>query len=239
MTSQQNSTAIRSQTANDPPAVHGMLLVGTNRIFLSHLPMFHPPHNYQVLLAATLTAKETDPAAAYLEDRRKTGAKLYTWVPEPLSLPSLIAKGEGTPSTMYGVIFRGHFERGGTPLTSDRVRADVTRVFHFRRFVPGTDPAEHSKYILFGEPDDWYLAHWITRPPDYDQVLSVVLGNEFPLEILESNSILLGGRKNAVESRLVAGEHCPASVLLTSKLALKFMSRPTISPNDRSKLPHV
>lgn len=221
MTSQQDSTPIMSQTANDQPAVHGMLLVGTNRIFLSHLPMFHPPHNYQVILAVRLTAKESDPAAAYLEDRRKTGARLYTWVPEPLSLPSLIAKGDGAPSTMYGIIFRGHFERGGTPLMSDRIRADVTRVFHFRKFIPSTDPAEHSKYILFGESKDWYLAHWITRPPDYDQVLSVVLRNEFPLEIPESNSLLIDGRKNAVESRLVVGEKISGTAL-PSERAVDF-----------------
>lgn len=207
-----------SQASNDAPAVHGMLLVGTKRIFLSHLAMFHPPHNYQVLFAAPLTANGSDPAAAYFEDRRKTGAKLYTWVQEPLSLPSLIAKGGGLPCTMHGTIFRGHFERAGTPLMSDRVRADVARVFHFRRFIPSTDPAEHSKYILFGETNDWYLAHWITRPPDFDQVLSVVLRNEFPFEIPESNSILVSGRKNSVVGRLIAGEKISGTPLPSERV---------------------
>lgn len=221
MTRIQTNTRTPALTGNDAPAVHGMLLIGTNHIFLSHLPMFHSPHDYQVLLAATLTATEIDPTAAYLEDRRKTGARLYTWAPEPFSLPSLVKKHDGASPVMYGTIFRGHFERGGTPLMSDRVRADVTRVFHFRRFIPSTYLAEHSKYILFGESDDWYLAHWITRPPDFDQVLSVVLRRDLPFEIPESNSILLNDRENCVEHRLVAGEKISGTAL-PSERAVDF-----------------
>lgn len=29
-------------------SVHGMLIFGKEKIYASHLPMFHPPHDYQV-----------------------------------------------------------------------------------------------------------------------------------------------------------------------------------------------
>jgi hypothetical protein len=154
--------------------------------------MFHSPHDYQVLLTATFKAEGVDPAAAYIEDRRKTGGKLHTWAPEPFTLPSLM----GEPaSPMFGTIFRGHFERGGTPLIPERVRADVVRAHNFRRLLPATDRAEHLKYILFGEPGDRYLAHWITKPPDFDQVLSVMTCEEFQSEIPDSNCIVLNNSK--------------------------------------------
>ena len=46
---------------NDPPAIHGMLMVGTQTIFLSHLPMFHRPHDYQVILEVGLQAASSNP----------------------------------------------------------------------------------------------------------------------------------------------------------------------------------
>src|SRR5262245_47627723 len=36
-------------TAEDGPGLHGMLIVGEQTVFLSHLPTFESPHNYQVL----------------------------------------------------------------------------------------------------------------------------------------------------------------------------------------------
>ena len=40
--------------SEDKPATHGMLIFGTNKIYASHLPMFHSPHNYQVILELDL-----------------------------------------------------------------------------------------------------------------------------------------------------------------------------------------
>src|SRR5258706_108638 len=46
--------AARAATSVDAPSVHGMLIVGESTVFLSHLPMFHPPHDYQLILNAKL-----------------------------------------------------------------------------------------------------------------------------------------------------------------------------------------
>ena len=40
--------------AADRPSIHGMLLFGRDRLYLSHLPMARPPHNYQLVFQATL-----------------------------------------------------------------------------------------------------------------------------------------------------------------------------------------
>src|SRR5947209_2866338 len=56
-------TARAADAVEDPPNTHNMLVVGTETVFLSHLPMFDTvnkngtdytsPHRYQVILQAT------------------------------------------------------------------------------------------------------------------------------------------------------------------------------------------
>jgi hypothetical protein len=88
-----------------------MLIVGATRVLMSHLPMFHPPHDYQVLLEVSLSAAGSDPLQTYIDDRRASKSKLYTWLPKPFLLSDLVADPK-VPLNMVGVIYRGHFERG-------------------------------------------------------------------------------------------------------------------------------
>lgn len=164
------STPTRSLPAcgHDLPAVHGMLLVGRKTLYLSHLPMFHAPHDYQVILEVHLRGTSGDPAAAYNHDRDTTGAPLYTLVPEPFVLPDVVAHHRSFGAT----IFRGHFERGGVPIL-EHVTVDIQRVVLFRHFEPGAVKPTHASYLLFGKGDETFLAHWIVAAPDFDQMLAV------------------------------------------------------------------
>ena len=38
----------------DVPTTHGMLLFGNETVYASHLPMFHSPHDYQLILELDL-----------------------------------------------------------------------------------------------------------------------------------------------------------------------------------------
>jgi hypothetical protein len=58
--------AFAQASAQDQPAVHGMLLVGEETLYLSHLPMFHSPHNYQVILEVRFKTSTLDPKSVYL-----------------------------------------------------------------------------------------------------------------------------------------------------------------------------
>jgi hypothetical protein len=143
---------------HDPAAVHGMALFGEAQtgVFLSHLPMFHRPHDYQVLLRAEL-------ATDFRIDKRE----LHTIAPRAFELA--LAKEPGFVMTVD--VYRGHFERGGTRL--GRTTARITEVIAFEKLVPTTPrPAEPSFY-LFGNTDDAYLVHVITSRPDFDQIVRV------------------------------------------------------------------
>jgi hypothetical protein len=161
----------------DPPGTHGMLLFGEKKIYLSHLPMFSiPVHRYQVILEVTLTKASGDAQAAYVKDRRQHPAtRIYTFEPDPFILPEL-DPANPQRNSFTGTIFRGHFERGGKPI-NENVTANVTRVVHFRKFDPAAAGLPQLEYFLFGNGPELFLAHLITKPPDFDQIVPVVKTN--------------------------------------------------------------
>lgn len=190
----------------DPPGTHGMLLFGEKKIYLSHLPMFSvPKHRYQVVLEVTLTKEGGDPQAAYVKDRRQHPAtKIYTFEPDEFILPELDPT-NSQRSSFTGTIFRGHFERDGEPI-NENVTANVTRVVHFRRFDPAAADLSQLEYFLFGHSEELFLAHLITKPPDFDQIVPVVKTTPpFPTEALgQGVPITFPARLNKPANRIRA-----------------------------------
>jgi len=154
--------------AHDRPATHGMLVVGEDTIFLSHLPMFHAPHDYQVILQAKFRRGDLDPMSVYGRDRRQSGRKVYTLVPEPFVLPDVVS----AKRSFKADLFRGHFERGGLPIATG-ITVDIEQVVYFHQFEPTAGHPDHAQYLLFGKGSEAFLAHLISARPDFDQVLSL------------------------------------------------------------------
>src|SRR5215213_6375157 len=174
---------------------HGMLLVGEETAYLSHLPMFDDPnHAIQAILEVTFTDDGGNPQAAYVEDRRRTGTKIYTIDPKKFVLSDLVsADPQHHPPrrSFNGTIVQGHFERGGTPIAEDVV-VEVTNIVHFRVFDPDAQGLPELRYLLFGKGSELFMAHLITKPPDFDQVLSVkVTGHEFTDEELRHGVLVV------------------------------------------------
>ena len=157
-----------SPPSTDPPAIHGMLLVGSDRLWFSHLPMFGVPHNYQLIFEGTLLDSAL---ARYRADVAAHPGALYTIEPaDRWVLPNTIRPG----ATFAAHLYRGHFERGGTRLAS-RVTVTVRELVTFRRFTPGHAP-DARQWILFGDRTERFLAHRIEGPPDVDQVVQLCVG---------------------------------------------------------------
>ena len=199
--------------------VHGMLLFGEDALYLSHLPMFASPHNFQVLLEVGL-----DDAAreAFLSERDVAGDGLHTFVPEPFPIDELAPGADGPARTsIEGTIFRGHFERGGEPI-AEGVAAEVRRVVHFSELDVGARRAEDGEltYLCFGRPGRLHLAHEVTARPDFDQVLTARLvpdtmtdqgGRQLAEDVASigfdvAQRVLFRGRRDAPDNRLAPGE---------------------------------
>jgi hypothetical protein len=208
-------------------ATHGMLVVGKQTVYLSHLPMFmfdpnRHPHNYQVLLEVTFEREDngSDPQAAYVRDREASEETLYTLVPEKFSITKLvppdiehqrgaISPDPGLLTSFRANVFRGHFERGGTKILSD-VLVKIQRVLYWSEFDPNAEALEELEYILFENRIKSFLAHRIVKPPDFDQILSIRFVNAFshhgmpspfgPEESTQVRNIVIPGRPNTPPS---------------------------------------
>ena len=226
----------------DSANTHNMLVFGDKKIYLSHLPMFDgvnedkteftAPHRYQVILDASFLKGGQNLQSVYNDDRRKnTGVRIYTLSPERFVLPRL---GLGSPqspllSGFKANVFRGHLEKGGQVVAGlEKVEVKVSRIVHYRKFNPNASRLADLKYLLFGSSQEIFLAHYISKPPDFDQILSVkVDGHSFTdAELGKGIEITITGKPNLASERVkeaqqVAGNMPTADPKRPSKFNLK------------------
>jgi hypothetical protein len=147
---------------SDTPSIHGMLIVGTEKVFLSHLPMFHPPHDYQAIVEAEFDA----PGLRMFKHAKANSTEtIFTLVPEKtFVLPEMISN----PTLFFASVYKGHFERGGTFVT--KVTVKIVKTIYFQKLDPnGMKPAE-EKYLVFGSANEKFQAHIIQSKPSFDEV---------------------------------------------------------------------
>jgi hypothetical protein len=218
--------------AADEAATHNMLVVGEETVYLSHLPMFQarpkPPmlHRYQVILQVTLAEQER-----YVKDRREhPTTKIYMLEPELFVLPDLVSTDpKRTPlRSLRATVVRGHLERPGKVPILQNVEVSVQRVTHFRQFDPKAKKPARLEYLLFGKGQELFLAHLITAPPDFDQMLAVKITDHAFTDEELARGVPVGfpGTKNTAASRLreqqrVAGEFKVANTPAPKKIQVE------------------
>jgi hypothetical protein len=204
---------------------HNMLVVGEKTVFLSHLPMFKEvddegklvvtPHRFQVVLeAAFMSGNSAQPQAAYAADRREHQAtKIYMVNPsETFKLAELVA---ARPRRSFkGRVIRGHFEREGNDAILNDVDVTVKNVVHFHEFDPKAARPGKLEYFIFGKGDELFMAHLITSPPDFDQMVAVELpGHKFTdAQLGKGVRVVFTDRENSVASRLKEGEQAAGEI---------------------------
>jgi len=168
-----------------------MMLVGTKTAFLSHLPMFvfesvgpefDSPHRFQVILEATFTDGDRNLTEVYFKDRLKNPAvKMYTLSPGRFVLSHVDPNGSALKKFRGNALIRGHLERGGRSFVGDFEKppkggafdVNVVNVVHYREFDPNAAKPSKLEYLLFGKGSELFLAHLITKPNDFDQIISI------------------------------------------------------------------
>lgn len=212
-----------AKIAADPPGTHNMLVVGEQTVFLSHLPMFGKlksgdftaVHRYQVILEATFADGGNNVQDLYARDRKNNpGIKIYTLQPEEFVLTELFMPEREPPSrtSFKAAVYRGHLERIPQPPKPieelKNIDVNVKRVVHARKFDPADSKPDKLEYILFGRGPELFLAHRISLPPDFDQMLSVRVDNP-PFsddELSRGISVVFPDRSNSSVQRIKATE---------------------------------
>ena len=194
------------QEHQEPP--HNMMVIGEKSVFLSHLPMFMTPHNFQVILEATFTSEGKNVQEIYTRDRQSNRqTKMYSLSPEksdPFKLPSLFTPNPPSRNSFKGTIFRGHLERGGESIEGlTNIDVNVKRVIYAQKLGRGFNKSDKLSYILFGKGQELFLAHVIAKPPDFDQLLSVKIANPPSEEELSRGvSVVIPDRENSAARRI-------------------------------------
>jgi hypothetical protein len=109
---------------------------------------------------------------------------------------------------VVGAQFNGEIHTDKTTIAKD-VSVKVVRVVHFKQFKDEeTSPAEQP-FLIFGVPEEAFVAHRLVHYPDFDQIFSVKF-DEAPAAIPTSvnvsseeyqviaSAILFDGTSNAV-----------------------------------------
>jgi hypothetical protein len=178
----------------DKPSTHGMLLFGTTKIYASHLPMFHSPHNYQIILELELN-KEIK--KLFIKDQQLHPAfTTYTIEPEKFILPDMITR----PRPFKVTIYRGHFERGGEKI-AENITVTIKEVIYFKKFNAEESKATAADFILFGNNKEKFAVHYISNKPDFEQIIQI-----------KSFIALFTGKSKYLSVRFNAKENSPAGI---------------------------
>lgn len=112
-----------------------------------------------------------------------------------------------------GNIYRGHFEtfhvhEMAGPAILENVVATVTNAVVFRKLDANAAELPQLEYFLFGGAADLYLAHAITMPPDFDQILGVEVQDHALTDddLRHGVSVTFPGRPNSERHKLTEGE---------------------------------
>ncbi len=213
---QEASNLANSLPENGRKAVHGMVAFQLNAdesIYLSHIPMYHEPHDFQLIIKAHIPAPESV---------KKIGiAGLHTISPIAFSLNDILAK---RTSSFTGMLFKGNFENGGKELTDD-IKFDKIQILYQRNLLSDSTPDyTHPKYLLMGNKSAAYLVHLIgsRESPTYDQILKVTLESEFADAKFNSNKEFENQNLSPqMSARLKAGAKATLQASETEKIQIK------------------
>lgn len=200
-----NSIFIFSQEHNtkDHPGIHGMVLMGEGIQYASHLPLFHSPHDYQVILKIKLDEPST---TTYQKDRVvHPENKMYTLEPEKFVLPAIL----NDVTTFKANIYRGHFERGGELISKD-AQIEITKVLYFHKLNKDKSEGNPCDFILFGDQKQQFLAHQILNRPDFDEISQIDIKDKNVATSLQNGEIaIVSGTAKKVQS---LNEKCTGSI---------------------------
>ncbi len=149
---------------------HGMAMFGgAQGLYASHLPMFHAPHDYQVILKLRLSDPALDAAVRARLDGKTA---LWTIAPEKFELFQF-APGSKPPFPRFRAdLVLGHFEQDGKTQYANAT-VIVEQVVYFRKLSDQPSVANSASYIQVGSGKQRFLVKEIDSRPDFDHIVAV------------------------------------------------------------------
>jgi hypothetical protein len=213
-------------SADPTVALHGQLMLGDSILY--HLPVFMTdpwshPHNFQVALEVALP---DDARAAIAAEQAAHPDTIYTAEPPVFAQTSLVIDVPGHPrkdAFEQLVVYRDHFERGGVEIA--RTPARIVRVLHFRELAPDLPKPAELGYVMFGSGDSLALAHLLSAPEDFDQILTVEVDGA-DTDLSAGWSLSFPTRSNKVGDRLKVGEEISCAADDGAPISVRVVAEP-------------
>jgi hypothetical protein len=191
--SKSNTACDRAEFERAQAGFHGQLFFGTGPFYVSHLPLYSQPHNYQAIYEVEFpdTANGRELKKSYLENVK--GERYVTFAPgvnpadptqdsRSYKIPELTCHAKATGNKeLYGAVYSGHFERfDQKPKKLGSANFKIKRVVYYKELsttdpaAPApADPARDDDYIVFGENGNYFAARVIGSRPGVDHIFPV------------------------------------------------------------------
>lgn len=145
--------------------VHGMVLMNkSSSVFAYHLPLYHKPHNVQLLYK--LEVKNV----ALLNLVRDND--MVTIKPKPFNLQHLM---RGEKLAIEADIYMGHFERDGM-LVYENMTLQFTKKLYMRKLddIEASSNTQEYDAVTFDDSNRIYI-HRLQQAPSYDHLIHIDL----------------------------------------------------------------
>ena len=167
-------------------AAHGFLLMGTNNVFGSHLPMFFmPAHAFQVIFELFFEDKDKEKYLAIKKDN--PGKPLIIFEPKPMSLEE-IANSKSFQCGLFIANING--DPDGDALINN-LNVSIKQKILFEPLNQNKDYPENISYYLYGRNSEYHLSHILTKAPNFQQEVDVSVSDNI-IDIINNmnNNIL-------------------------------------------------
>lgn len=152
----------------DPKAVHGMVVFGDETTYVSHLPMFHNPHDYQFVAEVQMNSAPRSYTMDYYQDAKEEGETLFTIAPMAFDLSKMVS---GEITMMVATLYAGHFEKGGKPLGPVEIKIKQQIISEKLENLPAQ--TQFKDYVVFGKEGEYFAVHHIQEKPSFDFIAKV------------------------------------------------------------------
>ncbi|MEZ9369774.1 hypothetical protein AB4140_13230 [Shewanella sp. 10N.286.51.B2] len=159
--------------------IHGMTLFGgEDGLFASHLPMYHQPHNVQMIMQFHFVDIQVDNAVKKrLQQQATQPQQLWTIVPQPFDLMTLKPTIDNALPQLTIDVVEGHFERGGvSQFFEQAIMIDKIMLFSTLDMQQGQPKSSITDYLNIAasptSPNQFLIKRLESRP-EADHLLRV------------------------------------------------------------------
>jgi hypothetical protein len=162
-----------------PKGGHGQLFFGNGPFYISHLPLWIQPHNFQAIYEVDFPNTPEGRAMKEVYKKRKNQSYATFNPSQVFKIPQFNCMTGLGEKDLPGELFQGHFERDGESLGD--VKLIVKRRIYYKELSEKPSAASSSdvdEYIVFGEGNQFFSAKVIERKPAVDHIMPLQNGVE-------------------------------------------------------------